>query len=132
MINEKAHYLVTNEKNTIPEKHMRLKGTTQECRKHYSSLERLKINKKVKLIDFSKKSRLKELKEFFTSSVSLSLLSLKATQQTLTTVRLHLFQSLERQRICIQLEKMLSLFHTLIHSHLSLNFTMKMSMIQRI
>ena len=56
--------------------------------------------KKLKLIDFSKKSRLKESEEFSSFSVSLlSLLSLKATQQTLTTVwDLFCFKVLKRQR----------------------------------
>ncbi len=56
--------------------------------------------KKLKLIDFSKKSRLRELKGFSSSSVLLlSLLSSEATQQTLTTAwDLFCFKVLKRQR----------------------------------
>jgi hypothetical protein len=64
-------------------KHMRTqREPTQLCRT-LQQFERRgsRSIKKLKLIDFSKKSRLKELKEFFSFSVSLlSLLSSEATQ----------------------------------------------------
>ncbi len=62
---------------------------TQLCKNTTTVWERgSKSIKKLKLIDFSKKSRLKESEEFSSFSVSLlSLLSLKATQQTLMTVQ---------------------------------------------
>jgi len=62
---------------------------TQLCKNTTTVWERgSRSIKKLELIDFSKESRLKELKEFFSSSVLLlSLLSLKATQRTLMTVQ---------------------------------------------
>jgi len=47
--------------------------------------------------------------------------------------RLVLFQSLEKAKnLCIQLEKVFSLFHMLIHSHLEFRFQLKVSTIQGI
>ncbi len=71
-------------------KHMRTqRESTQLCENTTAVWERdLRSMKKLKLIDFSKESRLEELKEFFSSSVPLlSLLSSKATQWTLITVQ---------------------------------------------
>jgi len=61
--------------------------STQLCKNTTTVWERgSKSIKKLELIDFSKESRLEESEEFFSSSVSLlSLLSSKATQQTLMT-----------------------------------------------
>ncbi len=62
--------------------------STQLCKNTTTVWEKSSRSiKKLKLIDFSKKSRLKELKEFFLFSVSLlSSFSLKATQWTLMIV----------------------------------------------
>jgi hypothetical protein len=90
----------SNEKNTIPQKtHESSKRTYSTVQEHYNSLrEGLRV--KLKLIDFSKESRLEESEEFSSSSVSLlSLLSSEATQRTLMTARdSFCFKVLKRQR----------------------------------
>ncbi len=75
--------------------------STQLCKNTTTVWERGSESiKKLKLINFSKKSRLKESEEFFSSSVSLlSLLSSEATQRTLATVwDSFCFKVLKRQR----------------------------------
>jgi len=82
--------------------------------------------KKLKLIDFSKKSRLKESEEFFSFSVLLlSLLSSEATQQTLTTVwDLFCFKVLKRWRIfAFSLKRRSACFTRSFIAILSLNFS---------
>ncbi len=74
---------------------------TQLCKNTTAVWEKgSKSIKKLKLIDFSKKSRLEESEKFSSFSVLLlSLLSLKATQQTLMTMwDLFCFKVLKRQR----------------------------------
>jgi len=74
---------------------------TQLCKNTTTVWERgSRSIKKLKLIDFSKKSRLKGSEKFFSSSVLLlSLLSSKATQWTLMTVwDSFCFKVLKRQR----------------------------------
>ncbi len=74
---------------------------TQLCKNTTAVWEKdLRSIKKLKLIDFSKKSRLKESEKFSSSSVLLlSLLSSETTQWTLTTVwDLFCFKVLKRQR----------------------------------
>ncbi len=74
---------------------------TQLCKNTTTVWERGSESiKKLELIDFSKESRLGGSKKFFSFSVSLlSLLSLKATQQTLMTAQdSFCFKVLKRQR----------------------------------
>jgi hypothetical protein len=74
--------ILSNEKNTIPQKtHENSKRTYSTVQEHYNSLrEGSESIKKLKLIDFSKESRLEESEEFFILSSLLSLLSSEATQ----------------------------------------------------
>ncbi len=80
----------SNERDTIPQKaHKSSKRTYSTVWDTTTVWERGSESiKKLELIDSNKKSRLKGLKEFYSSSVPLlSLLSLKATQWTLATVQ---------------------------------------------
>ena len=102
---------------------------TQLCKNTTTVWERgLRSIKKLELIDFSKESRLKELKKFFLFSVSLlSLLSSKATQQTLAIAQdSFCFKVLKRWRtFAFSLKRCSACFTRSFIATLSLNFSQR-------